>query len=372
MSRLRIGIDYRPALLGRSGIGRYVRELVAALPAVMGDAELALFGAFWKDIGVRELPDSLENAQLYSPRIPGRLFKGLGKLGLAQVETLTGPVDLFHCTDYVELPVRTPRRLVTIHDVGFLREPSWYEPSSRARIEQATRRLVADAQGIVAVSETTREDLIERLGVSEDKVTVTPLGVTPSFFDLPHVPTGPPQVLVVGTLEPRKNHGRLFQAFESIVERHPGTKLIVVGQRGWLDDELVKDLLRLEDKGVAEWRPDLNDAALCQAMSESSVVAYPSLWEGFGLPVLEGMAAGRAVLTSNLGVLKEVTEDGALLVDPYSVDAIAEGLDHLLSDEKIRREFGAKGQERARTFTWKNCAEGTVAAWHRILEVSKP
>jgi glycosyltransferase involved in cell wall biosynthesis len=362
-----IGIDYRPALIGASGIGRYTRELVRALPEFCGDLDLRLFAVFRKDVGERIAPAGCEDFRLVSGRMPGRLLNWLGALGLASVESFTGPLDLFQSTDFVRLPLRTARRIATIHDLSFLREPGWYEPASRARIEKVTRRLVAESRFVMTDSEASRRDLVEFLGVAEDRIAVAPLGADDRFFALPEAPAGPPRILCCGTLEPRKNQLRLIAAFDRLRQVEPEARLTIVGRRGWLDDEIVAELERRTELGVT-WLREADDELLLAAMAAANIVAYPSLWEGFGLPLLEGLAAGRAVLSSARGSMAEVAGDAALLVDPESVEAIAEGLIALARHEKLRRDLGARARVRARSFSWRRCAEATVAVWRRLLE----
>ncbi len=372
MSPLRFGLDYRPALLGNSGIGRYVRQLVEALPAVLGETELALFGVFWQDIGKRALTVDDPRLQLFAQRFPGRILQTLGRLGFLSAERFTGPVDLFHSTDYVEIPLRTKCSVTTIHDLGFLREPRWYPGKSYEKIKSVTKRLVERSRGFIADSEATKADLVELLGVDENRIEVALLGVSDSFFETAKPPSGPPQIAMIATLEPRKNHLRLLRAFEQVAAKHQESRLVIVGRRGWLDDDVVEMIQRLEDGGQVSWLRNADEAQLHQTLAQSSIVVYPSLWEGFGLPVLEGMASGRAVLTSDLGSMKEVAGEGALLIDPTSESALAEGLDFLLSDANARADLGALGQARARIFTWESCAQATFTAWQRFLGEGGP
>ncbi len=368
MSRLRVGIDYRPALLGHTGIGRYVRQLVEALPEVMGEIDLALFAAFWKGIGPRVLPNQVVGAELFAPRFPGRLLQVLGRMKVMAAETFTGPVDLFQATDFVELPIRSPNRIATIYDLGFLREPSWYSSTNQRRLESVTKQLVARSTSFITVSEASRVDLIERFAVDPNLVSATLLGASREFFDVPSPPVGAPQILMVGTLEPRKNHARLLCAFEKVSARHPDSRLVIVGRRGWLDEDVVSQINRLESLGIVVWHRDANEDDLMAAMAECSIVAYPSLWEGFGLPVVEGMAAGRAVLTANVGATAEVAGDAACLVDPTNTEEIADALDFLLSDASVRESLGARGKARANELSWRRCAEATVAVWRQASE----
>ncbi|MCA9322386.1 MAG: glycosyltransferase family 4 protein [Planctomycetes bacterium] len=376
MSELRIGIDYRPALISRSGIGRYVANLVRCLPEVDDEVRLALFSVFWEKheerIAHAKLPES-ERVRLVASRFPGRILDFLGKFTPLSVETWADELDVFHYTDYVHLPVKTQPIVFTLHDLSFLRSNDYHPPGDNKQLAAVTHSLVQRAAVVLAVSETTRQDAIELLHLPEERVMVTPLGVDEVFLEVPQVaPQSVPTIVSVGTLEPRKNHPRLLRAFKSLIEKGLEARLVLAGRKGWMCDET---LALLKDETLANhvvWLGEVSDFALQALVRGATVLAYPSLWEGFGLPVLEGMAAGVCVLTSDRGSMKEIAGDAAEFVDPESEESIAQGLDRLLSDEAHRQALIKRGRARAAIYTWRACAAATAAAYRRAVELGPP
>lgn len=366
---MRVGLDFRPALLGPGGISRYTRGLAVALDALAPQhgLELSLFSVFWRNERLLPLPEEFQNSRLLRSRFPGRLLQLLGKLSLLSVERWTGELDLLHSTDYAYLPRRCPCATFTLHDLAFLRNPDWYRVGDPRLLRRFVDRELAGSRAVLTVSETTRNDLLEHYDLDEESVFVTPCAADSAFFDFEAAEFSRRRVLCIGTLEPRKNQLGLLRAFEQVAEGIPTASLVFVGRSGWLDDEFREALRRSEFRSRIAWKGMLSEADLAAEIEAASVIAYPSFFEGFGLPVVEGMAAGRAVLTSDLGAMKESAQDAALLVDPHTQTSLAEGLATLLTDERVHRDFARRGRERARRFTWEDCAGKTIEAWRWAL-----
>lgn len=376
MTELKVGIDYRPALILKSGIGRYVANLVRHLPEADEELHLALFSVFWEKHAERveraSLPES-ERVELVTKKFPGRILNFLGKFTPLSVETWADELDLFHFTDYVHLPVKTEPIVFTLHDLAFLRSDDFHPSGDTKQLTAVASQLAQRAAAVIAVSEATKNDAIELLKIPEERIVVTPLGVDATFFtEAPRSVQDPPAIVSVGTLEPRKNHLRLIEAFEVVMERGLDAKLILAGRKGWMCDDVLKKLEDEALQGRVIWLGEVSEVQLTALYRSASVVAYPSLWEGFGLPVLEAMAAGAPVLTSDRGAMKEVAGEAALLVDPESVEALADGLVRLLEDAALRDELSAKGRLRAREFTWTRTAKETVKAYRLALELGPP
>jgi glycosyltransferase involved in cell wall biosynthesis len=280
---------------------------------------------------------------------------------------------LLHGVHY-ELPLRAGLpQVVTVHDLTLLTHPEWHEAGKVRYFGWALRRAVAAATRVLCVSATTAADLADRLEVPGDRVDVTPLGtdLEPAseerVADLRarHGLDGP-YLLGLGTVEPRKDLPTLVRAFAALAGELPH-RLVLAGLAGWGSGALAEAVAA---SGVADrvlltgYLPEADKAAL---FTGADVFAYPSRYEGFGLPVLEAMACGTPVVTTTGGSLPEVAGDAAWLVDPGDTDALAAALAKLATDPAARQAAAARGRDRAATFTWDRCAAQTVAAYHRAL-----
>jgi glycosyltransferase involved in cell wall biosynthesis len=342
---LRIGIDARAAAEVGAGRGRYVRELARAIADLPGEAPPVMFGrTAWP------LPGST-----------WRLLRTPDPLWAAHAGLVAGRhCDVVLASNSYVMSIAAVPVVVVVQDLfGF--ERSHGLPASaageRLTLPLATRRAV----GFVCPSEATRRVLEDRFPRTRGRTVVIPLGVTSRFLEARgsdvarrHGVEGP-FVLAVGTLEPRKNLVRLVEAF---VAASPPFQLVLAGARGWANTRL--DELIRRHPGVVRVIGFVPDEELPALYAEATAFAYPSLEEGYGLPVLEAMAAGTPVLTSDRSSLPEVAGDAAVLVDPSDVDAIAAGLGRLLGDEGLRDELARRGRERAAEFTWARTARVTV------------
>ncbi|MGH7163164.1 MAG: glycosyltransferase family 4 protein, partial [Planctomycetota bacterium] len=242
-------------------------------------------------------------------------------------------------------------------------EPACHTPRAAHALASVARRAVRRCAACLVPSEATRRDAEELLRLPRDRVFVTPLGVGPEFFLRNGTPkSSRPYLLAVGTLEPRKNYPRLIRAFRRVAARRPGLELRIAGKRGWLCDDVVEAC-----GGPVRLVGHLGEEELREQLAGATAVLYPSLREGFGLPVLEALAAGAPVLTSDRSPLRELAGDAALLVDPESEEAIAAGIERLVEDESLRAALGARGPARARGYTWEACAAATLKAYEAVL-----
>ncbi|MCC6793059.1 MAG: glycosyltransferase family 4 protein [Thermomicrobiales bacterium] len=366
---MRIGINGL-LLTGQSGyrqtgVSRYIERLIAALPAAMPDAELIVYsgrGAVLPSGAMAKrtlVPMEHPAVRIAWERAALPIFARVNRL------------DLFHGTVNA-LPAWLPcPSVVTVHDLAFLRWPEQVPVRRYQYLARATRDAVRMASRVIAVSEATKRDIVELLNVRAEKVAVTPLGVdgrfrkpSPGVLAAFRQKQGleRPFFLTVCTLEPRKNLPRLLEAFAQVKDDLPHT-LVVVGPEGWRTGALKTTLDRL-DLGerliLTGFVPD-DDLPLWYSLAD--VFAFPSLYEGFGLPVLEAMGCGAPVLTSNVSSLPEIAGDAAVYVDPRSVDGIAEGLARLGTDAALRERLGAAGATRAEAFTWRRTAELTASIY---------
>lgn len=285
-------------------------------------------------------------------------------------------IDVLHSTHHT-LPLRPmrTRRVVTVHDLTFLRIPQRYTAARRIYMQTLTRRSARVADAIIVPSKAVLGDVTSMLGVAAEKVTVVyeaageqyrPVEAAVAAATARRYGIDGGYVLSVGSLEPGKNRARLIRAMRLLRDEGIDRALVIVGQPAWKyeDDLALIDDLSMRDRVVL---PGYVAAVDLPALySGATAVALPSLYEGFGLPVIEAMACGAAVLTSNASATAEVAGDAALLVDPRSLDAIRDGLRALLTDADVRAGLARRGLARAAAFSWARAADETHAVYARV------
>ena len=331
---LTVGLDVSPLVLTKAGTARYVRGLLEALPAVA-------------DVKLRPLAFGRSGRVAAVARDVGWYPVALPRAARKQA------VDVLHCTTFrAPLTNGGPASVATFHDLAVLRLPHCFNGWSRFYAGRTLRHVARAAAALIAVSEFTRREIVELLDVPEDRIHVVPNGVGPPFTAEGPAAQGD-YVLAVSTLEPRKNLTRLAQAFE--LARLSGCELRVVGSSGWGD----VDLTGTSGRRLGE----VTDDELAALYRGARCVAYVSLYEGFGLPVLEAMACGAPVVTSTAEALRELGGDAVVTVDPLDPEAIASGLEQAVQRGE---ELRARGLERAREFTWQRTAERTAAVYQTV------
>ncbi|HMQ55751.1 MAG TPA: glycosyltransferase family 1 protein, partial [Anaerolineae bacterium] len=330
----RIGLDYTSALNQRAGIGRYTRELVNALATTAPLDWAAHYRLFVAEA----------RASFRAPRLganfcwhPSRLTeRNLHRLWFRlrlplSIENWTGPLDLFHAPDFFLPPVkRSTRTLLTVHDLSFVREPESVMPGMARHLNTWVPRSVQRADHVIAVSESTRHDLIDLYQTPPEKISVLYHGVGAEFrpildaarlatvrrkYSLPE----PPLILSVGTVQPRKNYQRLLQAFAHV---RPAASLVIAGGQGWYFDEILAEVRRLHLESRVRFLGFVDEADLPLLYNLATVFVYPSLYEGFGLPVLEAMACGVPVVASRRSALPEVVGAAGQLIDPVDIEGM--------------------------------------------------
>lgn len=375
-----IGIDYTAAYEQGAGIGRYVRELIRALAALDGTTSYRLFvaGATHQTLPPSPGPNFTWTPTRVTPLWFARLWHRL-QMPLP-VETFVGRVCLFHATDFT-LPPTLPgtRTLLTVHDLSFVRAPETTTPVLKAYLDAVVPRSVRRATHVLADSQATKDDLIALYGTPADKITVLVGGVQPEFrpvMDMAAraaarqryaVPDGP-YIFSVGTVQPRKNYARLIAALARLGTAYADYHLVIAGGRGWLDEPIYRAVREHGLEGRVHFIGFVRDDDLPALYSDAVCLAYPSLYEGIGLPVLEAMACGTPVVTSAISSMPEVAGDAAILVDPYDIDAIADGLCRLLDDSTLRAELVTRGLRQAARFTWERAAAQLLAVYQQMIQ----
>ncbi|HYH27960.1 MAG TPA: glycosyltransferase family 1 protein [Actinomycetota bacterium] len=355
------------------GIGTYLRELIPQLARL--EVNLTLFHARFEQPPERWLSNYRREVVPFDIR---RLYPWWALLGRPLLPLPLRRLDVLHAPSPSAIPPPAPgqRLVVTVHDLAFLVHPELFPGRWRMLFRSGMRRAVRSAAAFLTVSEHTARDLTRLYKVPPSKIHVTPLAAslptTPSPVEdaLRRLGVSRPYVLSVGTIEPRKNLGRLIRAYRAAVSRGKLPHLLViVGPRGWRAAQLLRDAAaRGPGEILVLGKATATD--LDALYRGADVLAYPSLYEGFGLPVLEAMARGIPVLTSNTSSLPEVAGDAAVLVDPSSVRAIADGLRSILSDATERSRLSEAGRARAGAFSWERTARLTVEAYEGSLHSS--
>lgn len=307
------------------------------------------------------------NAQYIQTRIPNRILNVSLKLfSYPKLEKLTGPQDILFLPNWNTIAVEKNTKVVlTVHDLSPLVLPEYYSLKSRIWHWMINiPKLIKRADTIVAVSDFTKTSLIEKLQVPANKIIVAPLGVDHDNFK-PNLPIDALRdvrnrynlpgdfVLFIGTVEPRKNIARLVAAFEKI---ESPLHLVIAGKLGWKYAAILQQIENSPKRRFIKLIGYVPESDKPHLLKLARVFAWPSLYEGFGLPILEAMAIGTPVLTSHVSSLPEVASDSALLVNPYNIDDIAQGITILHSDAIIRQKYIAKGITRSQEFSWEKCA----------------
>lgn len=364
----------------KGGVQRYLRNLLLHLDRVEVRAEFLLWFSFFHPNNLslfrrvcEEVAQTKLNCRIVSPRIPPQILNALH----LPVEIFTGLADVMHTPIAFPPPLWRARSVLTIHDLAYLEHPECFIPRHvsiwKRKVTRATRRAVK----IVTVSEYSRGAIIERLGIPPERVRAIYHGISPIFRRdgegqewgevARRLGLERPYILFVGTIQPNKNLRRLLDAFVQLGRMgFPDHRLVLAGQRGWLSEPIHEHAARLGLGDRLIFTEYVQDPILVTLYRHADVFVLPSLCEGFGIPVIEAMACGVPVVASKTGALPEVVADAGVLVDPYSVKAIAEGLAEVLSNPQLRGQMVARGVRRAADFTWERTVRETVAVYREV------
>ena len=360
------------------GIARYARELFQALRSTDSSIKITPVSA-WSGLKGEAL--SVLQAETGLEILPwGQKLTPLAWsfLNSPKLENgISSPVDLVHAVA-LGYPVATNKPyVVTVHDIGPLTHPEYFTPKGTWIMKRSLKQMVDRAAGIICVSHSTANELKSYCGGSvADRIQVVHEGISDEF-QAPADDSGrdlldtlglgdTPYILSAGAISPRKNTRRIIQALSRLKDRIPH-HLVLVGGKGW-SDELVHS--ELASSGISD-RVHLTgyttDAQLKGLFAGASVYVHPSLYEGFGLTVLEAMAQGCPVVTSDVYSLPEVAGDAGILVDPTSVSEIADAIEGICIDSAFASDLAARGRERIKAFSWGDCAAGVIDVYRRVI-----
>ena len=367
-------LDVSAAVHHRAGLGRYAESLARALAPLLPE-RLALF--YNRERGVEPLPglEGLPRSTVALGYKPWRILVWMGQLAHVGFNRLVPNATLFHATEHLLLPLRDVPTVLTVHDLIFRHPPEQHKPLNRWYLNLTMPLYCRRATHIIAVSEQTRRDVVSAYGVPAGKISVIYEAADPRFRSQPpeivaaaRARHGLPEryLLFVGTIEPRKNLARLLAAFERLQAENLTDALVIVGKRGWLTGDFDAALERSPAKQAVLFPGFVPDADLPAVYAGAQVLAMPSLYEGFGLPVLEAMACATPVACSNSSSLPEIAGDAALLFDPTEVDGIRDALRRILRDADVRAQLRDAGLRRAGQFSWDRAAQETLALYQRL------
>jgi glycosyltransferase involved in cell wall biosynthesis len=374
-----IAIDYTPAYEQGGGIGRYVRELTSALSRLDPITQYKLFvlGAQLNGLPQQPSPNFIWKPTRITPRWSARLWHR-ARLPIP-IELFTGQIDLFHATDFVLPPtLLTTKTLLTVHDLSFVRVPETASPPLKTYLDAVVPRSVKRANHILADSQATKNDLIDLYKMPESKVSVLLSGVDKRFepvintHSLEQIRTkyglhNKQYILSVGTVQPRKNYSRVIRSLAQLRQQGLDVHYAIAGGKGWLEDEMYQTIKDTHLQDYVHVLGFVDDEDLPALYTSSECLIITSLYEGFGLPILEAMACGTPVITSNLSSLPEVAGDASILVDPLDIDAITKATYTIMTDSTQRNQLIEAGYQQVKNFTWKQSAKHLKSIYDMLL-----
>ena len=363
---MKVLIDATPLLIRSAGVKNYLYHWIAALRRIAPAGTIDTIPALDKNAALNHEGSVAGFRTTYS---------GLATLALANhtplpvLDRLAGSADIFHASSLVRRPPRRPRLTTTLHDLTSWIMPELHPAANRLADSHLAEHL-RRAHRIIAVSESTRDDAIRVLDIAPEKIVAIHSGVADAFFQVEPEAVARvraryrltrPFVLSIGTVEPRKNIGGLISAYEALpAYLREEFELVLAGPMGWADDATARRVRTVRYLGYV---PEPEIAPLTAA---ATVFAYPSLYEGFGFPVAQAMAAGVPVITSNVSALPEIAGDAAVLVDPRSLAELRDALSRLLLDREIRERLSVRGRDRAQRFRWEACAAKSLRFFEEV------
>ena len=372
-------IDLSAAAHERAGLGRYASALTEAMLA--RGAALTAFVNDPRESDLRPPLSDLPTRTAGLSRRRWRLRAAASYFGGPSMDRAFPGIGLFHATEHLLPKLTRANSVFTLHDIAYLLFPEHHLPRNRIYLRTMMPRFLRRADRIIAVSEHTRRDALRSYPLDPEKIEVIPEGVEPRFRpDIEREVVadvrrrlGLPErfVLSVGTIEPRKNHATLVEAYASIRDRHPDVGLVIAGGRGWLYERFFERVRGLGLDGQVVFAGHVPDEDMPALFNAAEVFAFPSEFEGFGLPPLEAMACGIPVVCSDAASLPEVVGDAGMLVSPRDVRGWVQAIDRLLGDPTLRAGFGARGLTRARHFSWDAAADRTLEVYRSVLASSR-
>lgn len=375
---MRIGIDATAIPLNRTGAGNYIFNLVQALATIDQHNQYVIFA---KSQHISEFGLSQPNFDVVSVDLAARPLRLLWEqIGLPlKVKQLQ--LDILHSPHYTMPILKSSRSVVTFCDMTFHLLPEMHGRTKQLFFRSMMRWSAHHADKLIAISESTRRDVVRILNVAPDRVAAVPLAASLGYHPLPaaHVAEvcarydlEPGRFLYyLGVLEPRKNVPVLIEAFATLVKDFPDIPLVIAGKKGWMYEQIFQRVIELGLAQRVRFLDYVPDTDLAPLYNGARVFVYPSQYEGFGLPVLEALQCGSPVITTNISSMPEVVADAAILVPVDDVMSLASAIRRVLIDDELARDLSRRGLERAMAFSWQRCAAETLAVYQSLYSTSK-
>jgi len=359
---MRILIDATSLLLRSAGIKTYTYHWIQHLWQQAGNEQILTFPRISKLAALNHERSILSPAQTY-PRL-AVLYAANLLPALPLLRWMTASVDVFHVSTQIWNPPRNTKLTATIHDMTGHLMPELHTPGNVRAEATFAENVLRRANRLIAVSENTRADAVRVLGLDPERIEVIYSGISDVYFGAQALPAAKPYVLSLGTIEPRKNIDTLLDAWQGFRLRND-FDLLIAGATGWSSEKTLERLTSRPPPGV-RYLGYVPEDELPGLTAGATAFIYPSLYEGFGFPVAQAMAAGVPVITSNTSCLPEIAGEGALLVDPRSPAEIQSALERLLTSPALQEQLRTAGRERAEQYRWEICARRSLDFFRRV------
>jgi glycosyltransferase involved in cell wall biosynthesis len=366
---MHIGIDARLTYYRTGGISTYIARLIQALEYLDTHNHYTIFQS-------RKARERLASGQFASAKLWTPAHHRLERIALS-AELIRHNLDVLHSPDFIPPIHGAHRHVITVHDLTFLHYPQYLTADSRSYYNDQITAAVRHADHILTISESSKRDIVEMLKVPSEKITVHLLGVDESFKPLPpetlakyrqQLELPERYILFLGTFEPRKNIIGLLEAYHDLLNTlMDAPPLVLAGSWGWLFDETMQQVEKLNLGEHVIWRENVLQEALPSLYNMASVLVVPSFYEGFGLTALEAMACGTVPIVSNRSSLPEVVGDVGLQIDPDNPATLTAALHHALTEPEWREANRQAGLQRAASFTWQNTAQIALSVYQAVV-----
>lgn len=372
---MRIAFDVSYVQHRRAGLGRYAVNVLDALLQYDRTNEYVLHGWSFGIDSSAIAARSRTRVSLSIGRIPGQIKRLYwNRLRFPSIETFCGNVAIFHSMDPLLPRTSSAKTICTVHDIAYKKFPHLFEAQVLSW-DPFVRRSLCVADAILVLSEHTKTDILEHFDVEPRKISVVPIPPAP-IFHRSHYKNGAtnggrekPYLLYVGTIEPRKNVISIIKAFEVLRQQHTkDVELVIAGKKGWLYDDVFEALRHSTYKASIHYLDFVSDEELARLYRNALAFVFPSHYEGFGSPIVEAMASGTPIITSNNSSLREIADGVALLVTPTSIDELVEAMRMLVDDEVRRVEMRQRGLHVVQRFTPEATAKAILAVYNSLAQ----